>query len=214
MFSVGMPTSLCLADSGARADRSRGLVTALAASMTTRWRAPARILLLALLSGFGMACEDTTEPQATAEPQAAVTSPSSNTVTHALVRREWIERQDKIAPDLWLASRAAGFDVAPSDPSVSEMGTLLAAAHERFGDPSRMIANRAVQLEGMLKEKDIAEPAPELIQLLLHAAGPMENMRGFEGFGAMCQKYFILREQGLAREPALAQLTTRVQSVE
>jgi hypothetical protein len=48
----------------------------------------------------------------------------------------------------------------------------------------------------------------------MQAAGPTENMRGFEGFGAMCQKYFILREQGVARDQALAKLTTKVQSVQ
>lgn len=210
MSIVGTPLSLCLADLGVRPDRPHGFAAPLATAMVRGWRAVA----LVLLSLFGMACEDTTEPQATTAAQATVTSPSSTTVTHALLRKEWIARQDEIAPDLWLASRAAGVDVAPTDPSVSAMRALLDAAHERFGDPSRMIANRAVQLEGMLKEKGIAEPAPELIQLLLHTAGTTENMRSFEGFGAMCHKYFILREQGLARDQALAQLTTKVQSVQ
>ncbi len=178
--------------------------------MVTGWR-PAALVLLSLV---GVACEDATEPQATAAHQTPATSPSSSTVTHALVRKEWIARQDKIAPDQWLASRAAGVDVAPFDPSVAAMRSLLTAAHERFGDPSRMIANRAVQLEGMLKEKGLAEPAPELIRLLMQAAGPTENMRSFEGFGAMCQKYFILREQGIARDQALAHLTTKVRSVQ
>jgi hypothetical protein len=211
MSIVGTPLSLCLADVGGRPDRPHGFVTPLAAAMLKGWR----VLLLALLSVFGVACEDATEPQATTEAPAAATSPSSGTIsTHALVRREWIARQDQIAPDQWLASRAAGVDVAATDPSVSAMHALLGAAHERFGDPSRMIANRAVQPEGMLKEKGIVEPAPELIRLLLNAAGTTENMRGFEGFGAMCQKYFILREQGLARDQAIAQLTTKVQSVQ
>ena len=77
-----------------------------------------------------------------------------------------------------------------------------------------MIANRAVQLEGMLKEKGISEPAPELIQSLSQAAGTSGNVRTYEGFGAMCQKYFILRQQGLAREQALAQITSKAQSVQ
>jgi hypothetical protein len=209
MSIVGTPLSLCLADLGWRPDRPHGFVTPLATAMVKGWRA-AVLVLLSLLS---VACEDATEPQATTE-QTPATSPSSNTVTHALVRKEWIARQDKIAPDQWLASRAAGVDVAPSDPSVSATRALLVAAHERFGDPSRMIANRAVQLEGMLKEKGIVELAPELIRLLLQAAGTTENMRSFEGFGAMCHKYFILREQGVARDQALAQLTTKVQSVQ
>lgn len=177
--------------------------------MVKEWR----VLLLASLSVLGVACEDTSDLQATAESQTAAASPSPSTVTHALVRREWIARQDKVGADQWLASRAAGVDVAPSDPSVSEMRSLLAAAHERFGDASRMIANRAVQLQGMLKEKGIDESAPEIIQSLLQAAGSTENTSGFEGFGALCQKYFILREQGIARNQALAQLT-KVQSVE
>ena len=145
--------------------------------------------VLVLLSAFGVACEDTSEPQATTEPPATVTSPSSSTVTYALVRKEWIARQDKIAPELWLASRAAGVDVAPTDPSVSAMRALLAAAREPFGDPSRMIANRAVQLKGMLKEKGIVEPAPRSSSnCCCIPRGPAENMRSFEGFGAMCHR--------------------------
>jgi hypothetical protein len=201
MSIVGTPLSLCLADFGGRPDRPHGFVVANA--MVKRWR----VTVLALFSAFGVACEDTTEPQAAIEPHATATSPSFNSVTHALVRREWIAQHDKIAPELWLASRAAGIDVPASDPAVSDMRTMLAAAHERFGDPSRMIANRAVQLETMLKEKGISEPAPDLIKSLTAAAG---TTRGYEGFGAMCQKYFILREQGVAREKALAELATKV----
>jgi hypothetical protein len=208
MSIVGTPYSLCLADIGARPDRPHGFVTCLATAMVKGWRAA----VLVLLSAFGVACEDATEPQVTSEPPATATSPAAD--TRALVRREWITQHDKIAPERWLASRAAGSDVPAADPSVSDMRTLLATAHERFGDPARMIANRAVQLETMLKEKGIAEPAPELIKSLTEAAGTTENVRSYEGFGAICQKYFILREQGVAREQALADLATKVQSVE
>ena len=201
MSIVGTPYPLCFAGIGARPDRPHGLVASLSPAMVKAWRAA----VLALLSTCGVACEDTTEPLATNEPPATATSPAAD--TRALVRREWITQHDKIAPELWLASRVAGADVPISHPSVSDMRIVLSAAHERFGDPSRMIANRAVQLETMLKEKGIAEPAPELIKSLTEAAG---TIRGNEGFGAICQKYFILREQGVTREQALANLAAKV----
>jgi hypothetical protein len=155
---------------------------------------------------MGVACEEALEPQAAVEVPA-----TSSPDTRALVRREWITQHDKIAPERWLASRAAGIDLTANDPSVADMRALLSTAHERFGDPSRMIANRAVQLETMLKERGIAEPAPDLIRTL---SGAIARGRSLEGFGAMCQKYFILREQGLAREQAIAQLATKVQTVQ
>jgi hypothetical protein len=78
------------------------------------------------------------------------------------------------------------------------------AAH-RFGDPPRMIANRAVQLEAMLASAGISESAPELIVSL----SEISEERPREGFGSLCQHYFNLRKQGLDREAALAQLKSR-----
>ena len=134
MSIVGTPYPLCFAGIGARPDRPHGLVASLSPAMVKAWRAA----VLALLSTCGVACEDATEPLATNEPPATATSPAAD--TRALVRREWIAQHDKIAPELWLASRIAGTDVPISHPSVSDMRIVLSAAHERFGDPSRMIA--------------------------------------------------------------------------
>jgi hypothetical protein len=89
------------------------------------------------------------------------------------------------------------------------MYALLMTAQERFGDTTRMIANRAVQLEGTLKTKGIDEKAPEIIASFSHAA---EQARPLDGFGAMCQNYFILREQGVGKEEALAHLAATIRS--
>ncbi|WP_141700643.1 hypothetical protein [Methyloceanibacter superfactus] len=66
-----------------------------------------------------------------------------------------------------------------------------------------MIANRAVQLEGMLAAQGIDESAPELIETLSRAVARADRK---EGFGSVCQHYFYLRQQGVGREAALQQL--------
>jgi hypothetical protein len=72
-----------------------------------------------------------------------------------------------------------------------------------------MIANRAVQLEGTLKAKGIDEKAPDIIASFSRVAG---SARPLDGFGAMCQNYFILREQGLSKDAALTHLAEALRS--
>ena len=71
---------------------------------------------------------------------------------------------------------------------------------ERFRDHPRMIANRAVQLEGMLREKDIPERAPELIAVLSEVPG---EARYVESFASLTQQYYNLRMEGLGRAQAV-----------
>jgi len=69
-----------------------------------------------------------------------------------------------------------------------------------------MIANRAVQLETMLKNAGGTETAILLIARLTDAiAGPGR----IESFGAAGQQYYNLRQAGMSGEQALGELSRR-----
>ncbi|MCB4771483.1 hypothetical protein LGR54_23005 [Ancylobacter sp. Lp-2] len=129
------------------------------------------------------------------EPRERVAAPSGTT----LADKQWLQPLDASEPDVWLASRAAGRDVAPSDPAVAEWRAILADADARFGEDQRMIANRAVQLETMLREIDIKEGVRDLLAGFVPFAGKGSR----SGFSDLCQHYYNLRSQGLTRVAAL-----------
>ncbi len=200
-----MPFSLCLA--GFRHERDawpRGE----AMSRTALRRFSAALVTLALVSLLA-ACEEAAEPEASTAAATTTTTSTEVVDTHALAHRAWLTQHDRTPPDRWLASRAAGVDVAPDDPAVTAMHALLMAAYERFGDKTRMIANRAVQLETALKAKGTPETAPDIIASFTKTA---EAGRPLDGFGAMCQRYSILREQGMSNDDALAHLADELKA--
>ena len=132
------------------------------------------------------------------EPRERVAASSSS----AVADKQWLQPSDATEPDVWLASRAAGHDVAAGDPATAHWRTVLADADERFGENTRMIANRAVQLETMLREIDIRETVPDI----LADFAPFAEKGSRSGFSDLCQHYYNLRSQGLTREAALAVL--------
>jgi hypothetical protein len=154
--------------------------------------------LVALLPLIGLGCDESPEPQ------TSTATPAPQHVAQAsLPQIKWLDANDGVTPERWLASRAANADLPETAPQVTALRTKLDSAAEHFRDPPRMIANRAVQLEGMLAANGIEESAPELIQLL-SAATADTGLK--EGFGAVCQHYFNLRQQGADRDAALEQL--------
>jgi hypothetical protein len=157
----------------------------------------ARAGLIALLPLLGLGCEDAAEPEVTATPAP------QKAESPALPRIKWLDSNDGITPERWLASRAADADLPETSPEVEAMRDELNRAAEQFRDPPRMIANRAVQLEDMLAGRGIEESAPELIDLLSEATAKTGLK---QGFGAVCQHYFNLRQQGIGRDAALEQL--------
>jgi hypothetical protein len=161
------------------------------------WSVAARICALIFFPILLISCDDAPDSAAnvTATPSAA-RSP-------ALPRIKWLEARGDVTPERWLASRAAQIDLDGNNPSVTALRADLNAAAARFGDPPRMIANRAVQLEEMLAAQGIDEHAPDIISLLLSTASAGAPK---EGFGALCQHYFNLRQQGVGRDDALRQL--------
>lgn len=138
-----------------------------------------------------------------AEPQTSASPAEEKRVSHRL---EWLRLTDGIAPEQWLASREAGRDLDLYDTAVIDMRRVLDVAAARFRDQPRMIANRAVQLETMLHEKNIDERAPRLIVTLSQVPG---QARYIDSFAALTQQYYNLRMEGLDRGQALDALRQR-----
>lgn len=159
-----------------------------------------------LLSGICMlasvamlACsDDAAEPLPAPAPEAASDIP--------LTQRQWLDSTDAIRPEVWLASRLSNRAASEATPSLEQLAALLEAASRQFHDPPRMIANRAVQLEGMLAELGGTEQAPELIEIL---ARVIDGSDAREGFGAVCQHYYNLRASGLGQDQTLTDLKRR-----
>lgn len=156
-----------------------------------RWRRVARVGIAVALLALG-ACSD--EPE-----EHAVTRhvPSEPPAIHQMPR---LDRGEHIKPEQWLASRDAGHDVAEDAPEVAELRALLTVAGKRFREYPRMLANRAVQLETMLHNRGLGEPATRLIADLSEVPG---DKRYVESFGSLSQQYYNLRLQGFDRQEAL-----------
>jgi hypothetical protein len=118
----------------------------------------------------------------------------------------WLGLADDALPEEWLVRRKTkeGAEIDPG--AVEAARVLLEKASERFGDQSRMIANRAAQLESMLADLGFSEDAMALIEALMRIA---EGSKPTGGFAPLCQYYFNLRTQGLDREQALDTLVKR-----
>ena len=150
------------------------------------------------LSAVLAACGEEPGENATMHPAA-----NSADAPDPVYQIKRIEMTDHTPPELWLASREAGRDLAMDDAAVKHMAQTLAVASRRFREFPRMIANRAVQLEVMLTKQNIGEPASKLIERLSNVPG---EERYVESFGALCQQFYNLRMQGRAPEAAVAKL--------
>ena len=115
---------------------------------------------------------------------------------------DWLQVGDAISPSEWLARRESGDDSAAPAEATRRIQTVLAAADQRFYEGRRMIANRAVQLEEMLRENGVHEDARTIIEQLTSIAPDGEHA----GFGEAGQHYVTARLQGATREDALALL--------
>lgn len=142
--------------------------------------------------------DDSGEPYPPAAQEEASADP--------LAQRNWLDAADPAMPHVWLVSRMNKADADPDDPALDQVAAMLEAASQHFLETRRMIANRAVQLEEMLAEIDLAEPAPALIEALLHVVDAEPRA---ESFGSLCQHYYNLRSAGLGRDEALADLKRR-----
>lgn len=165
--------------------------------MQTIMRSMRPLLFTSVVAALA-ACSDDGESAQT--PPA----PFAQQTNHQL---EWLKQTDGVSPEQWLASREAGQPLDPYDDRVGEMQRILNGAAIRFRDHTRMIANRAVQLEGMLREKRIDERAPRLIVTLSQVSG---RQRYVESFASLTQQYYNLRIGGLSRGEAMDALRRQV----
>ncbi|HET6390663.1 hypothetical protein [Hyphomicrobium sp.] len=117
----------------------------------------------------------------------------------------WLARQDETAPEDWLMARQEKSGVKPAPEGTDEVRTSLAEASRTFKDSPRMIANRAVQLEEMLKEQGGDENAVLLIGELTRVIAPGH----MESFGAAAHQYYNMRKAGMSSERAFDELSKR-----
>lgn len=118
----------------------------------------------------------------------------------------WLDLANQISPAQWLASRAEDKPRPMSDPEVQRIAQLLSTAHKRYRESERMIANRSVQVEGMLQQIGLNEDATTVLDGLTGIGGEVGQA---EGYGAISQYYFNLRAANASRADALATLKAR-----
>jgi hypothetical protein len=148
-----------------------------------------RHVLLASLAAGLIACD--AEVDNTAR-QPAAPAP-------AMADKPWLDMHDQASPEQWLASREAARDLGGSAPQVAVFKELLSRAHRRYTETPRMIANRAVQIEQMLRERGIDENARVIIEGLV-TVGSDDRRRGF---GEAGQHYYNMRATGMSRDRTL-----------
>ncbi len=154
-------------------------------------------LSLSIVLGSGLCgCSDEQQPQRPAERRSGLA-----TVGQA----DWLTAQDDVRPEVWLiAHESKAAETSPAgDPGVVRRS--LADASATFNDTPRMIANRAVQLEKMLKSEGVEENAIILISRLNDAIAPGR----IESFGAAVEKYYNMRKAGMSSDQAVDALSKR-----
>jgi len=138
------------------------------------------------------------------EDHAAVSEPQAvEADSQASHKTTWLEVESGLSPEQWLASHKEETLRTGSDPIVRRVGSLLDEAHRLYRESQRMIANRTVQIEGMLQAQGQPDDAIGILEDLSQVPGEVGQT---EGFGAIGQHYVNLRGGGLDRVAALAEL--------
>lgn len=142
--------------------------------------------------------DDESDRQKPADQPSAAASTSSD--------KRWMHVDNKLTPAQWLVSQGLDQPKPVNDPDVRNAAATLQEANRLYRESERMIANRAVQLEHMLREIGVQENATSILTDLTRVAGEVGQT---EGFGALSQQYFNIRASRIEREPALAELRAR-----
>ncbi|RUO98522.1 hypothetical protein [Hyphomicrobium sp.] len=145
---------------------------------------------------FVSACGEEQAPQRQGAQRSGMTEAGQH---------KWLTPQDEIEPEVWLIAHEAKSSASPQIGNANDVRHSLAKASATFNDTPRMIANRAVQLEDMLKSEGGGESAIFLIDRLNGAIAPGR----IESFGAAGQQYYNMRRAGLTGEQALDVLSKR-----
>lgn len=151
------------------------------------------LVITAVLSG----CSDEQPTQHPADQRSGLTKVGA---------KSWLTEQDDVRPEVWLIEHEAKRDDGKMAATKSgEIRRALIEASEKFHDTPRMVANRAVQLEDMLKAEGGDETAISLITML---NGAIDSNR-IESFGAAGQQYYNLRKAGFTGGQAIEALAKR-----
>jgi hypothetical protein len=167
--------------------------------LVTRMKRALAYLTCGLIAVLATACSDD-EPLEKPTRHGDVTAPAG-----AQARR-WMPVDSRLTPAQWLAGRDAAEPRPHDDPIVRKLARDLVAANRLYRESERMIANRAAQLEDMLREIGVTETASNILEDLARLPGEAGQT---EGFGAISQHYYNLRANRMDREAALAQLRDR-----
>ncbi|WP_414461649.1 hypothetical protein RLW55_02140 [Hyphomicrobium sp. B1] len=155
------------------------------------------IFALALVIAAGLnGCSDEQPTQHQAEHRSGLTKVGT---------KSWLTEQDDVRPEIWLIEHETKSDGKVAASKSGEVRRALIEASEKFNDSPRMVANRAVQLEDMLKGAGGDETAISLITMLNNAIAANR----IESFGAAGQQYYNLRKAGFTGEQALDALSKR-----
>ncbi|MET0639457.1 MAG: hypothetical protein ABWX70_04785 [Hyphomicrobium sp.] len=141
-------------------------------------------------------CSDEQQPQRHAEKRSGIGEAE---------RADWLTRQDDVRPELWLIEHETKTGVNAHAADAGDIRNTLSHAATTFNESPRMIANRAVQLEAMLKDEGGNETAITLINRLSSAIAPGR----IESFGAAGEKYYNMRKAGFTGEQAIDALFKR-----
>lgn len=137
-------------------------------------------------------------------PQSAERRTSDGSVSSH--KAKWLEPSSEISPAQWLASRGEASPRSLHDSEVQRIAALLTEAHKRYRESERMIANRSVQVEGMLQQIGYKETAIDILEDLSDIASEVGQT---EGYGSISQYYFNLRASQTSRADALTTLKAR-----
>ena len=130
------------------------------------------------------------------------TKVASKAAANSIGGKTWLEPLDTTSPERWLASRDAGTDLPDTAPAVAAWRAVLSDADARFDETPRMIANRTVQLEAMLREIGITMSVHDL----LRDFATLAEKGARRGFSEVCQHYYNLRARGDDGAASLAAL--------
>jgi hypothetical protein len=157
-----------------------------------------RVIACIVLSLIATGCSEEQPRHEQAEARSGLSKDDAN--------ESWLAARDDTEPDAWLIERekAMGADISAQDAKALRQTLTKASAH--FKETPRMIANRALQLETMLKPEGERETAVSLISRLTDAIGEPSRI---DGFGAAGQQYYNLRKTGLSSEKAISELSKR-----
>jgi hypothetical protein len=136
------------------------------------------------------------------EPRATPEHVEKRSGMAPIAKSDWLTRDDDVKPEVWLIEHMAKAG-APRSSDEGHVRHALDEAAQKFRDSPRMIANRAVQLQNMLKADGQNETA---IALITGLNGAIASGR-IESFGAAGEKYYNMRKSGLSSEQALTSLS-------